>query len=146
MQPENYRYGGGGSASLLHPLVLIAMILAILLIFVLPRNKIVIPFLCMTFLVPLGQQLYIGGVHLFVLRIFILIALIRAYVSRDTSKHSAYAGGLNGVDRAFLVCILAQAICVILLFQEGQAVINQVGYLWDFLGGYFLLCTPLPDY
>jgi hypothetical protein len=57
-------YGGGINASIIHPAVLVAMILSIILILVLPRKFIVVPLLLMIFLAPWGQQIYVAGVHL----------------------------------------------------------------------------------
>jgi hypothetical protein len=137
--PDNYKYGGGANASVLHPLVLVAMILALILILVLPRKYVVAPLVFLTFLVPLGQQLYIAGVHLFVLRIVILVAFIRAVASGSRPDEPRFAGPWNGIDKAFTVYVLADGIAVVLLFHDTGSLINQVGYLWDFLLGYFVL-------
>ncbi len=75
--PVGLQYGGGLSESLLHPVVAVAMILAIILIFLLPRKYAAVPFLLVVFLTPLEQQLYIGGVHVFVMRILILAGCVR---------------------------------------------------------------------
>jgi len=38
MPPDNLRFGGGASETVLHPIVLVAMLIAIALIFLLPRK------------------------------------------------------------------------------------------------------------
>ena len=124
---------------LLHPLVLVAMILALILILFLPRKYVVAPLVFLAFLTPLGQQLYIAGVHLFVLRIVILVAFIRAFASHSAPREPRFTGGWNGIDTAFTVYVLAEGIAVVLLFRDTGSLINQVGYLWDFLLGYFAL-------
>jgi hypothetical protein len=58
---------------------------------------------------------------------------------KGEDKPSRFSGGLTEIDRAFVLCILAQAICVVLLFQQTQALVNQFGFLIDFLGGYFVV-------
>src|ERR1700722_13119835 len=108
--PDNYKYGGGAAASLLNPIVLVAMILAIILIMVLPRKYVIAPIIFLGFLTPIGQQLYIAGVHLFVLRIVVLVAFVRAWASRSNPEETRLAGGLNGIDTAFLVCTLAEGV------------------------------------
>lgn len=143
--PENYRYGGGASQTLLHPIVIIAMVLAIILICVLPRKYVIVPICFMAFLTPVGQQLYIAGIHLYVLRIIILSGLIRAFITPGASGGSRFVGGLNGVDRAFFVVVLVQSISNVLLFREGQVLINQIGVLLDFIGGYVLLRFLIRD-
>jgi hypothetical protein len=143
--PENYKYGGGASASLLHPIVLVAMILALILILFLPRKYVVAPLVLLAFLTPLGQQLYVAGVHLFVLRIVILVAFIRAFASHREPKEPRFAGGWNGIDIAFTVYVLAEGIAVVLLFRDAGSLINQFGYLWDFLLGYSALRILVRD-
>jgi hypothetical protein len=137
--PENYKYGGGAAGTILHPLILVAMILALLLILFLPRKYVIAPFVFMAFLTPLGQQLYIAGVHLFVLRIVILVAFIRALAKRSAPEEPRLAGGWNGVDSAFTVYVVADAVCMVALFRDTAVLVNQVGYLWDFLLAYFAL-------
>ena len=57
MGPENIRFGGGSPVTILHPLVAVAMVLAIILIFYLPRKYVMIPALLILFLTPKGQQI-----------------------------------------------------------------------------------------
>lgn len=135
--PDNYKFGGGVSGSILHPLILVAMIVAIILLLVLPRKYLVAPLVVMAFLTPQGQQIYVAGVHLFVLRIVFLVAFIRMMSSKSGPGESRLAGGWNGIDTAFMVCTVAQAVAAVLLFRDGGAVVYQVGYLWDFLLAYF---------
>src|SRR6266436_4036681 len=75
--PDKPAFGGGPAATVLHPIILVATIVAVILIFVLPRKKVAVPFLLLVFLGSYGQQVYIAGVHLFVLRIIILAGLFR---------------------------------------------------------------------
>src|SRR5580698_5043241 len=98
MEPHGPKFGGGATATILHPAVVVLMLLAIVLFFALPRKYVIVPVVVTAFLIPLGQQFVIGGVHLFVARILILLAFIRALSSRPKS---IYAGGWNSVDTAF---------------------------------------------
>ena len=102
-------FGGGSNVTLLHPAVLIAMILAIVLILVLPRKYAVIPFLLLTFLGAVGQQIYVGGVHLFVLRILIFAAFLRFVVSA-LSRQKPLVGGWNSVDTVFTIWAVSRAL------------------------------------
>ena len=77
MQPDNLRFGGGASDTVLHPIVLVAMLIAIALIFLLPRKYVIWPVLAATFLIPLGQEVLIGGLHFFVFRIIVLTIGVR---------------------------------------------------------------------
>src|ERR1035437_9146230 len=139
MPTEHTRFGGGVPETILHPIVLGAMILAILLVFVLPRKYVIVPLLVFAFLTPLGQQIYFAGIHWLTLRIIILAGGVRLTAIRLWYGKSLYAGEFNSIDRAFVVFTLCQAVATILLFQMTQAAINQVGFLIDTLGAYLLL-------
>jgi len=143
--PENYKFGGGTSETLLHPLVLVAVILALVLILALPRKYAVAPVVFIAFLTPMGQQLYIAGLHLFVLRIVLLVAFVRALASGGGQDEPRFAGGWNGIDTAFTVYAVAQAVAVVLLFHDTGSLINQFGYLWDYLLAYFALRILIQD-
>lgn len=143
--PDNYKFGGGTSGTLLHPIVLVGMILALILIFVLPRKWLMGPLVFMSFLVPMGQQIYIAGVHLFVLRVVVLVAFIRALMSKDAGE-PLVANGWNRVDTVCTVYMVAVAVATCATFHADTAVlVNQVGYLWDFLLGYVVVRCFIRD-
>jgi len=123
----------------MHPLVLAMLLLAIAMIAVLPPKKVIIPVLVTVFLVPLPQQLYIAGVHLFVLRIIILCGLLRCLTVPKSGRASRLAGGWNSVDSAFSLYILFQAAATFISTPSSDAFVNQSGMILDFLGGYILL-------
>jgi hypothetical protein len=52
MEPENNRFGGGASGTVLHPLVAVLMLVAIVLILTLPRKRAIIPFFLAFFAIP----------------------------------------------------------------------------------------------
>lgn len=141
--PENYKFGGGAGGTVLHPLVLLAMILAVILIFVLPRKYMMGPIAAMAFLVPMGQQIYIAGVHLFVLRVVVLLAFFRAMATKEHGE-PLLANGWNKVDTVFTIYVVASAVAVTASYKaDTGVVINQVGYLWDFLLGYVMIRSLL---
>ena len=133
------KFNGGVSETVVHPAVVAAMLLAMVLFFALPRSRVVVPLLFTTFLIPLGQQFYIGGVHLFIYRLLILVAFIRAMISPVPQHRSRYAGGWNTIDTAFTGYVVISAVATLILYPGVPALINQVGYLWDYLLGYFVL-------
>jgi hypothetical protein len=143
--PDAYKFGGGVNGTVLHPLVLVGMILALILIFVLPRKWLMGPLVFMSFLVPMGQQIYVAGVHLFVLRVVVLVAFIRALMSKDAGE-PLLANGWNRVDTVCTVYMVAVAVATCATFHADTAVlVNQVGYLWDFLLGYVVVRCFLRD-
>jgi hypothetical protein len=143
--PANNAFGGGATGTLLGPAVLTLMIVAIGLVFVIPRRFVLAPLMFAIFLLPVGQSIVLGGVHLFVSRILILAGLIRAITSRQPSK-SLLGAGFTRIDKIFIVWIIYRASAFILTYHgEGGAIVNQAGYLWDSLGGYFLMRLLITD-
>lgn len=138
MEPTGPRFGGGASDSIVHPLVLVAVLIVAVLLFTAPRKKLVIPLLSLMILVPLGQQFVIAGIHLFILRLLILIGLIAVARMPDRLRW-------NHIDTAICLYVAFQASSIMLLYQSSAAVINQAGFIWDFLGGYFLLRQIIQD-
>jgi hypothetical protein len=145
MAPENLRFGGGVSETALHPVVLGAMLLAILLILVLPRRQVIVPFLLFTFLVPQGQQIYVGGVHWLVLRIVILAGCLRLLIDKFKTKGKLFPNGSNGIDRAFVVWALYAGLAPILLFQTSAVVPTQMAFWLQSFGGYLFLRYSIQD-
>jgi hypothetical protein len=141
----NNRFGAGANSSNLNPFVLVLLLIAILLILFLPRRYAVVPFLLAVFLTPFGQQLYLGGVHLFIPRILILFGWIRIGISRATSKDEIASGGFTSIDKIFIYWAIFRATATYLEFLETGALVNQCAFLWDTLGGFFLLRYLIRD-
>ncbi len=145
MSPENFKFGGGAAQTMLHPLVLVAMILVIVLFFTLRRKHLITPFLLIAFLTPIGQQLVVGGVHLFVLRAVILAGLIRMLITKQPPGISRIAGGFDNFDKLFVAWALLHSMAFILLYMQMGAVVNQGGYLCNCLGAFFLMRFLIRD-
>ncbi|MFZ3367151.1 MAG: hypothetical protein WA239_08555 [Candidatus Sulfotelmatobacter sp.] len=145
MPPANNAFGGGAAETLLGPSVLILMVVAIGLVFVIPRRFVLAPLMFAIFLAPVSQSIVLGGAHLFVSRILILAGLIRAITSRQSGK-SLIGVGFTRIDKIFIDWMIYRASAFILTYHgETGAVVNQVGYLWDSLGGYFLMRFLIRD-
>jgi hypothetical protein len=144
---QSHIFGGGAASSILSPAVAVMLVVLGILILALPRKFVIFPFLSGAFLIWLGAQVYVGGVHWLALRILILFACVRLALSRPRGevKPSRFGGGFTSIDRAFLCYVIVQAACVMLLFQQTQAVINQFGFLIDFVGGYFVIRFLIQD-
>src|SRR5262249_49541155 len=142
-KPLSHIFGGGVSESTIHPIVLVAMLIAILLIFMLPRRYVLVPVLCAIFLVPAGQSVHALGVHWFVSRIIVLVGLIRAVAG--TGGRPFIVDCFNPIDRTFIGCVLCEAVAFTLLYRETGALIYQCGFLIDALGSYLLIRYLLED-
>ncbi len=138
MPSSNFHFGGGASETMLGPIILVAMLLAMVMMLLLPRKYVIVPLMIGTFLTPAGQTLVIGGLHVFVGRILILTGFIRLIKSRSSSS-PLFAGGYNSLDKAFTLWAVFRSIAFVLTYLQMGAVINQGGFLWDVIGGYFLL-------
>jgi hypothetical protein len=138
-------YGGGATSTVLHPLVAVAMLITAALILLLPRKYVVVPFLLSVFLVPLGQVVVLGGLHFTVYRIITLFGCARLVREKFSSQGRLLAGGFNPIDRAFVWYTFLSALAIALLWQEQQALINQLGRLIDSLGGYLVLRILIRD-
>jgi hypothetical protein len=144
--PDNMRVGGGANASSMTPPVLAILVIAVVLIWVLPRKYVIIPFLLSIFLTPFGKQLYIGGVHFFLPRILILCGWVRLlYLKSTSSKTKIASGGFTSIDKVFLLWASLRALATFLEFLDMSALINQAGFLIDTLAGYFLLRFLIQD-
>jgi hypothetical protein len=145
MEPTNIRFGGGEATTLLHPLVAAWMLIAIALIFVLPRRKAIAPFLLAFFTIPLGQVLVIGGLHFPALRILILAGLVRRMTSRGEESRNKFGGGFSAVDQAVVMWTVSALVIVSLQWMALPALIKFVGDFIDALGGYLVVRFLIPD-
>ena len=145
MEPTNIRFGGGASETILHPVVALALVAAIVLIFVLPRKYVVIPWLLIIFLVPFGQVMVLGGIHFTVYRIAVLFGLVRLFITRLPARAGRLAGGFSAIDIAFMLCALFSFISFSAQWLEMPAVVKGIGNVLDSLGGYFVLRFLIRD-
>jgi hypothetical protein len=144
MPTGNITFGGGVNESLIGMGVLILMIASILLIFLLPRRFVLVPLMFAAFLIPSGQTMVLGGVHVFAYRLVILAGLMRGVISRP-SEEPLFGSGYNIVDTFCILWALCHSTAFILQFLAMGAVVNQVGFLWDFLGGYLAIRFLIRD-
>lgn len=138
--PANLTFGGGASSTMLHPLMLIAMIIAVALILLAPRKYVSIPFLMVIFLGSIGQQIYVSGFHFYVLRILIFAGVLRLAIAKPMSSEPVFVGGLNVVDKLFVAWVLCRCTANIILNDAaGGAIAYQFSFLIDAMGGYLFM-------
>jgi hypothetical protein len=148
MEPEGYsRFGGGAAETAIHPLVALLLLVLVALIFILPRHKVIIPFLLGMFMIPVGQVVVLGGLHFTGLRILILAGLARMYASRNnpTSEPARFPGGFNPMDQVLALWAVSSVITFGLLYMNVPAVINHLGDLIDNLAAYAVVRYLVPD-
>src|SRR5579863_975373 len=146
MPPEHFYFGGGAGDTVMHPLVALVMVISIILILVKPRQTLLAPFFICAFLIPVGQMLVVGGVHLFAFRILTLFGCVRLLIARSSSRTSIFGTGLNSLDTVFILWATFRSLAFLILFSfQSAAVVNQIATLIDMLGGYFFLRFLIRD-
>jgi len=129
----------------IHPVVLVAMLIAIVLLLVLNRRWAIVPLLLIAIFTPFGQQLYLAGMHFFVLRVVVIAGCLRLLIAKLTSREDLFAGGFTLFDGLFCSWAICRAAAFMLLYHEVGAVLYQIAFLVDALGGYFLLRYLIRD-
>ena len=145
MEPQNIRFGGGATETLLNPVVAVAMLIAIVLIMRSPREKAIVPFLLACFSIPMGQVVVLAGIHFTVLRILIIAGLVRRAISAGPTSDSKFPGGFNPVDRMVVLWTVSGMIILSVQWMEMQALIHNLGDFLDALGGYLVVRFLIPD-
>jgi hypothetical protein len=119
------------------------MLVAILLIFSLPREKAITPFLLAYFTIPSIQVVVLAGVHFSMHQILVLSVLARMAASRG--PEGRFAGGFNALDRVAVLCALSGFIVFSTQWMEMQATTKCLGDLIINLGGYLAVRFLIPD-
>ena len=145
MPPEHFRFGGGATDTVIHPLVVLYLLISVALTLTLPRGKAITPFLLAFFTIPMGQVVVLGGLHFTALRILILVGLVRRAIFRGSSSRGKFPGGYNTVDWAVVLFSISSVVVFLLEFMEMPAVITGLGDLVDLLGGYLVVRFLIPD-
>lgn len=135
----NFRIGGGATATALSPIILALTIITIVLIFLLPRRLVIVPLTFLSIMAPFGQQIYIGGAHLYIARILTLVGWGRVALRDRSSDTSIFAGGFSAIDKIYVAWAFCRMLATCLLFPQIGAIVNQVGFIIDGIGGYLLL-------
>ena len=125
--------GHGASATILHPVVLVAMLVAITLILWRPRKFAIASLMLSIFLIPRWQVIVVEGTHFYIRLIIILAGFILVIRSRF-----AIAGGLNTIDKVFMVWVLFRAFAVTVT-NWPIGFLEQIYFCLQAYCGYFLL-------
>jgi hypothetical protein len=145
MEPQNFRFGGGAPDTVLTPVTAVAMLIVIGLIFIRPRNKVIVPFLLGCFTIPIQQVVVLGGLHFTVLRILIIAGLVRRAILGGTSSAGKFPGGSNGIDRMVILWAICLETMLSLQWMEMQSFIHNLGDFLDIFGGYLVVRFFIPD-
>ena len=139
MGGANLSFGGGVASTVLHPAVLFAVVIAAVLMWALPRTKILIPFLAAGILIPMDQVVVIGPAHFSMLRLLVLAGLLRIFTLKATSRLQIFSGGISKLDLAVVFLTITSGITGVLLWQDSGMVIYQLGEMYTIIGLYAIL-------
>ena len=139
MRPDNLRFGGGVSDTVLNPFVALIIILAGVLMIILPQRKAIIPFLLTSMLIPSDQVLVIAGLHFPLMRMLIVFGMLRVFIIKGPGDWSVFSGGLNRIDKMFILFSVVSTVAGILLFHNVQGLIYELGKLYTAFGIYLLV-------
>ena len=149
MQPDgleqNFYFGGGATETSLSVITLILLCVGVVLILLLPRKRILLPFFVLGFLIPGTQVLVIPGMHLAVYRILLFVIWIRIILNKWILRRDTYSLQMNSLDKVFVAWAFCNAITYSLLWREVGALINRLGFLTICLGVYFMLRYVIRD-
>jgi len=131
-------FGGGGQTDVSF-LTLALVIACTVLLLCLPRRFVFVPMLVGSILIPLDQQVLLGGIHLTMSRLLILTGWVRLGQCRMQSV-SASSSRWTAIDTVFLLYGLSNAMMYVLLWgADTGAIINRAGFLFNAFGTYFFM-------
>ena len=137
LQDQTLRFGGGPDTTTLTVGTAIFVVVTILLMFLLPKKRAIIPFVFASLFIPYSQLIVLGGLHFNVYRILLPFAWLRAFMGTREDVPEKFR--LNGIDKAVLLWAFTDAICASIQWGDWGAVVNRFGFLYNVLGIYFAL-------
>src|ERR1700730_834253 len=143
--PGFVAFGGGSTQTVAHPVAMAALSVAVLLIVLLPRKYLGIPVFLGLLLIPGGQNFYLDGFHFYFHRLVVMAGCIRMLCSGLLAPSKLLPGGFRTLDRLFVAWAIFHASAQTLQFMAWGGVLNQVAFLWEAIGGYFLFRWLIQD-
>lgn len=110
-----------------------------------PRKYLPFAFIVAGIIFPLQPSVVIAGLHFMTLRVLTITCWLRILHGRFISKKEPPLGKLNSIDHIFILWALASATAFSLLYHNAEAVTNQMGFLLNSFGIYFLLRFLIRD-
>ena len=125
----------------INALALIALLAAICLIWALPRRFAACPILAMTCLMPLGQNLVVFGLHLYLFRILLLVGILRVLLKQEARNLV-----MLRVDKIFMWWVVVSIVFGTLAKPSMELFINRMGDAYNAFACYFLMRCLLVDF
>jgi hypothetical protein len=139
-------YFGGAQGGAVHPAILAFVLVCIVLILVLPRKRVIVPFLAVALLVPISQMVIVAGLDFMMLRVVLTLAVFRLVYAKFSANEEILPGGLIALDKAVLCWGFIYTVAFTLHFMEMGALVNKLGMLYTGFGAYFFLRYLIQDH
>ncbi len=127
--------------TVIHPVALGFTLIAGVLILLLPRRYVIVPFVVAAIFIPIQQRLVIASVDFFMLRILILFGWARLI-----ARSEYHDLRLNTLDKAMILWAVAGTISYACLWETSEALIYKLGASFDALGSYFMIRVFVRDF
>lgn len=141
---DNFYFGGGGDTLVTVPALCLFVVCSVLILS-LPRKYVIMPFLVAGVLIPLEDQIVVGGLHFMLLRCLLAVGWVRMAWSAAMTRRDPFPGPLNSFDKVLIAWALSNAITFTILWGAFQAFVNRLGFLYETFGAYFLLRYLIRD-
>jgi hypothetical protein len=144
MEPSeitNFGNGGESNLSFLGIAILLCLLAAM---FIVSRRNLIAPFLLVSVLVPVQQQIVILGAHLPALRLAILTAGAVCLLTRKGGAEFL-AGGWQRGDSVFLAWAVVSSAAFVVLWRTPGSMVFAGGAVYNSLGSYFLVRHLMRD-
>jgi hypothetical protein len=128
-------------ASTVTPVALVALLVMMYFTWSLPRRFAVCPLLAMTCLMPLGQELDLGGLHFHLFRILLLVGVVRVIVKRE-----AAAVQWNKTDKLMLWWVIVAVTLGSLSKPSMELFTNRMGEAYNAVGCYLFIRCVIVDF
>lgn len=148
MQVDPTAPGADTAGTIVAPVAIAIVVAAILLIAVLPRKYLLIPFFVVALFIPLEQRIVVAGLHFMMARILLIFAWARLLLTGSHRQRDGRKFRMNPLDKAFVLWVSFTVVTYIALWHNSDAIVNRMGFLYDALGSYFLfrfLCRDFND-
>ena len=116
----------------MQPATIVVIVILVLMIFSLSREKLLLPFIIAACLVPMQQRVIIAGLDFPVLRICVLAGFVRLNINGEIVRI-----GWNKFDKLFLSWSIVGSIVFSIQYLNFSAVVNRCGFLFDGIGMYW---------
>jgi hypothetical protein len=140
---DKSHYFGAGGETYIHPVVIVFLVLAAILVLVFPRKYVIYPLLVAGVLIPWTQVAVVGGIHFEALRILLLVGFVRMLAGL-VGKDQPIAP-MTSIDKAFLLWMISSTIMFTLLWAQWASFVNAAGVAFTDLGLLFFFRFLIRD-